>query len=129
MSKRHTVHPEAPGVSAPPARLRGLDRPFPTQLFVLHNARDVKYIVIDAFHPTSDIPEAFEEGFEGLACFSTIAAAQSAAARLGVDGLNGFEPMEITFEDARLLAWEKTSDIGCLMLMDRSERPLLHFVR
>lgn len=123
------TYPEAPGVSPLPPNLHGLDRPFPDTMFVLYNADEGKYIVIDAYHTERDMPETFEDGFEGVACFTTEAYALTATRQLERSGVSGFQPMDVTFDEAQAVARERTSDIAALILMDRPGRPIVRYVR
>ena len=129
MSTRRQTYKEPPGVSPFPANLRDFDRPFPSTLFVLYNADEGKYIVIDAYHPTPHLPEALTDGFEGIACFRTEASARKLSLRLEDNGLPGFEPMDVDIEEARSIALGRTASVAALLLMDEPQRPIVRFVR
>ena len=119
--------PEEMGTSPQP-RLRGLTRDFPEMVYVLYDPMFHRHIVIDAIPTQRNGPEPYEDGFQGIACFAEYRAAEEAADYLGRQGSPGFEPIAMTFDDARLVAQEKLPEGGALMLMDAPARPQVHYV-
>jgi hypothetical protein len=94
--------------------LLGLDNEFPSQLFVLH-------------HPASDRYGCYcHEGIHGLACFSNEQQAHRFAELID---LSGMMTSEVTFDGARDLAKGRPLPVVAILLLDRLEEPLVHYIR
>lgn len=92
----------------------GLDEKFPDTLFAL-------------YHPASNKYGCFcYEGIHGLATFST----ENGAIRFGewLD-LSGMSMQQLTFDEAREVAKGRPMPVVSLMLLDKIDDPLIHFVR
>ncbi|MEO7715225.1 MAG: hypothetical protein ABIY70_03405 [Capsulimonas sp.] len=125
--QQNWTSPEGIGTSPQP-RLRGLSQEFPDTIYVLYDSMFHRHIVVDAIPIQRHTPESYEDGFQGMACFMEFRAAEDAAAYLGRQGSPGFEPIAMTFDEARLVAQEKLPEGGALMLMDAPERPQVHYI-
>jgi hypothetical protein len=92
----------------------GLGQDFPEALFVLS-------------HPSSGRYGCYcHEGIHGLASFST----ESHAVRFAewID-LTGMAIVELGFDEAREIAKQRPLPVIALMLLDKMEEPMIHFVR
>jgi hypothetical protein len=79
------------------------------------------------FHPASEKYGCFcHNGIHGLASFST----EGGACRFGewID-LSGMAIREVSFDEAREVAKSRPLPVVSLMLLDRLEEPVIHFVR
>src|SRR5688572_25448667 len=94
--------------------LLGLEDTFPDSLFLLYHPRTEKYGCY------------CHHGVHGLACFSTEAGAFRFAEWID---LSGMQSMEITFDEAREIAKDRPPPVVALMLLDKLEDPLIHYVR
>ncbi|MFY9232990.1 MAG: hypothetical protein WAO58_00860 [Fimbriimonadaceae bacterium] len=94
--------------------LLGLEETFPDTLYLL-------------FHPHSGKYGCYcHQGVHGLACFSTEAGAFRFAEWID---LSGMKCMEISFDEAREVAKDRPMPVVALMLLDKLDDPLIHFVR
>lgn len=94
--------------------LLGLEETFPDHVWLLA-------------HPSSGRYGCFcHNGVHGLACFSS----EAAAIRFGewID-LPGMTTQEATFDEAREIAKSRPLPVVSLMLLDRLDDPVVHFVR
>lgn len=66
------------------------------------------------------------DGIHGLACFSTEAGAFRFAEWID---LSGMVSQEVSFEEARDIAKDRPLPVVCVMLLDRLENPVIHYVR
>ena len=94
--------------------LIGLDVEFPDNLYVLHHARSDRYGCYEY------------DGIHGLACFSTEGAAFGFAQWID---LTGMTTKEVTFDEAREIAKQRPIQVVSIMLLDRLDNPLIHYVR
>jgi hypothetical protein len=94
--------------------LLGLGETFPDSLYILYHPRSGKYGCY------------CHQGIHGLACFST----EAGAFRFGewID-LSGMQSLEISFDEAREIAKDRPMPVVALMLLDKLQEPLIHFVR
>lgn len=94
--------------------LLGIDDTFPETVYLLS-------------HPASSRYGCYcHNGVHGLACFSS----ESGAFRFAewID-LSGMSTLEVTFDQAREIAKGRPMPIVALMLLDRLDDPLIHYVR
>lgn len=92
----------------------GLDEIFPDSLYLLFHSNSGKYGCY------------CHQGVHGLACFSTEAGAFRFAEWID---LSGMQSVEITFDEAREVAKDRPLPVVALMLLDRLDQPLIHFIR
>lgn len=102
----------------PPAILEqpflGLGEDFPHTLYLLHHATSGKFGCY------------CHDGTHGLACFSTENGAFRFAELIDMDGMTS---LETTFDEAREIAKSRPMPIVSLILLDRLQEPVVHFVR
>ncbi len=92
----------------------GLGEEFPDSVFV-------------SFHPSTGRYGCYcFEGVHGLACFSTEIGAQRFTEWIE---LSGMVVLELSFDEARDVAKARPLPVVALMLLDRMDQPLIHFVR
>lgn len=92
----------------------GLEQEFPDSVHVLN-------------HPSSGRYGCYcHQGVHGLACFST----ENAAIRFAehID-LGGMTVVNLSFDEAREVAKARPLPVVALMLLDRMDDPLIHYVR
>jgi hypothetical protein len=94
--------------------LLGLDKEFPEDLFVLHH------------HPTDKYACCNHKGIHGLACFSIEGAAMRFAELID---LSNMKIEEVSFEQAREVAKGRPLPVVALMLLDKMNDPIIHYVR
>lgn len=94
--------------------LLGLEDTFPDRLYLL-------------FHPRSSKYGCYcHQGIHGLACFSTEPSAFRFAEFID---LAGMQAVEISFDEAREVAKDRPLPVVALMLLDKLEDPVIHYVR
>jgi hypothetical protein len=92
----------------------GLDNEFPDRLHVLH-------------HPSSGKYGCYcHQGVHGLACFSTEIGAVRFSEHIDRSAM---AIVEVSFDEAREIAKARPMPIVSLMLLDRMDDPLIHYVR
>ena len=92
----------------------GLDETLPDTLYLLHHVQSGKYGCF------------CHQGVHGLACFSTEAGAFRFAEWID---LSGMQSEEISFDEAREVAKDRPMPVVALMLLDRLDDPVIHYVR
>lgn len=94
--------------------LLGIDEAFPDTVYLLS-------------HPASSRYGCYcHNGVHGLACFSSEAGAFRFAEWID---LSGMSTLEVSFDQAREIAKGRPMPIVALMLLDRINDPLIHYVR
>ncbi|HRI44979.1 MAG TPA: hypothetical protein PLL78_12115 [Fimbriimonadaceae bacterium] len=94
--------------------LLGITDTFPDTLYLLS-------------HPASGKYGCYcHEGVHGLACFSTEAGAFRFAEFID---LSGMATLEVSFDRAREIAKERPLPVVSLILLDKLEEPVIHYVR
>ena len=92
----------------------GLDVDFPTRLWVLKHTPSGRYgcYCFDSVHGLAVFSEE-----DGATLFSE-----------WID-LNGTEPLEVSFDEAREIAQGRPLPVVSIMLLDNPEQPEIHYVR
>lgn len=93
----------------------GLGIEFPDDVFVLFHAATGKYGCY------------YHSGVHGLACFTSESHAREFAELLSE--LQGIETHYVSFDEAREIAIGRPLPVVSLMLVDRLDQPLIHYVR
>ena len=92
----------------------GLESSFPDELFILKH------------EPSGKFGCYMHEGVHGLACFST----EDGAFLFGsYIELPGMVALEVSFDEARIVAQDRPMPIISLMLLDDMDDPQIHYVR
>lgn len=91
-----------------------LSESIPDELFLLHHPGTGKYGCYR------------HNGVHGLACFSTEAGAFRFAEWID---LTGMVCQQVNFESAREIAKSRPLPVVCLMVLDRMDEPVIHYVR
>lgn len=92
----------------------GLEDAFPESVHVLHHPSTGKYGCY------------CHEGVHGVASFESRGAAMRFSEQID---LSGIAIVEVSFEDAREIAKARPMPVVALMLLDRLDEPLIHYVR
>lgn len=92
----------------------GMDEEFPEELYVLHHPPSKKYACCN------------HQGIHGLACFSFEGAAIKFAEMID---LTGMVLNQVTFDEAREVAKARPMPVVALMLLDKMNEPIIHYVR
>jgi hypothetical protein len=94
--------------------LLGITDTFPDTLFLLT-------------HPSSGKYGCYcHAGVHGLACFSTEGGAFRFAEHIDLSGMSS---MQVSFDEAREIAKGRPMPIISLMLLDKLDDPIIHYVR
>lgn len=94
--------------------LLGITESFPDRLFLLT-------------HPSTGKFGCYcHQGVHGLACFSTEGGAFRFAEFIDLSGMSS---MEVSFDEARDIAKDRPMPVVSLMLLDKIDDPVIHYVR
>ena len=94
--------------------ITGLQNVFPEKLFILKH------------EPTQKFGCYSYEGVHGLACFSTQYDADVFGSYIEAQGM---ESVEVSFDEARIVAQDRPMPIVSIMLLDDMSSPQIHYVR
>lgn len=94
--------------------LLGITESFPDRLFLLTHPSTGKYGCY------------CHQGVHGLACFSTEGGAFRFAEFIDLSGMSS---MEVSFDEARDIAKDRPMPVVSLMLLDKIDDPVIHYVR
>lgn len=98
-----------------------LDQPL---LGIVDSMPDTLYLLA---HPSTGKYGCYcHKGVHGLACFSTEGGAFRFAEFIDLSGMSS---VEVSFDEARIVAKERPLPVVSLMLLDKIDDPIIHYVR